>query len=177
MLDPIDEGTVTWLGEPVRASQVPNFRSRCIYLHQRLDLGEGTVEEALTVPFEFQLNSGLSFDRPRIVRWLELLQRDETFLNKSVATISGGESQIVALLRAIQLDPIVLLLDEPTSALDGTTAQSVERLVRNWQDADSGGRAYIWVSHDAAQADRIADIHWKMRDGRLCNVEIDGATQ
>ena len=51
------------------------------------------------------------------------LGRAAGFLEKHVGDLSGGEQQITALVRAMQLDPRVLLLDEPTSALDPPTAR------------------------------------------------------
>lgn len=70
-----------------------------------------------------------------------------------VARLSTGERQRLALIRALLLQPRVLLLDEPTSALDGETTAAVERLVA---DRLRDGAAAVWVTHDPAQARRIA---------------------
>ena len=82
------------------------------------------------------------------------LGRDESFLDKPVGELSGGESQLVALLRAVQLDPKVLLLDEPTASLDAEATAAVETLVADWQAESAGARAVVWVSHDTGQAER-----------------------
>ena len=47
----------------------------------------------------------------------------QAFLEKSIRDLSGGEAQIVAIVRSIQLDPTMLLLDEPTASLDRATAE------------------------------------------------------
>ena len=60
----------------------------------------------------------------------------------------------MALARALTRDPAALLLDEPTAALDGEAAAAVEALVR----ALAGrGLAILLVTHDEAQAGRVAD--------------------
>jgi putative ABC transport system ATP-binding protein len=73
----------------------------------------------------------------------------------------------VALLRAVQLDPVVLLLDEPTAALDREAVAAVERLVGDWFDESPNDRALIWVSHDSGQAQRMTDRQVRMQRGEL----------
>ena len=75
--------------------------------------------------------------------------------------------QIVALLRAVQLDPLVLLLDEPTAAIDPAAAAAVEQLVGRWWCDSPQERAMIWITHDAVQAERIAMRTLHMEGGRL----------
>ena len=106
------------------------------------------------------------FDRRRAAELLSALGRDAAFLEKKVADLSGGEIQITALVRALQLDPTVLLLDEPTAALDGPTATAVEQLIDRWL-TESGQRAMIWVSHNEAQAQRVGRTAIRMEAGRL----------
>ena len=65
--------------------------------------------------------------------------RDATFLENVNVDLSGGESQIAALLRAIQLELAVLLLDEPTAALDTMATAAVETLVETWLNESPRG--------------------------------------
>ncbi len=157
MLDPLDEGTIHWRGERVMGSGVPVFRARVVYLHQRPPLAGGSVEDELRRPFSFTCHRDKRFDRERVIDWLSVLERDESFLAKQVRDLSGGEAQITALLRAIQLDPSILLLDEATSALDKRTTQLVESLVADWWNLHSDGRATMWVSHDRDQIARVSN--------------------
>jgi len=167
LLDPLDEGEVLWRGAAVPNDRVPFFRGHVLYLHQRTPLAEDTVVDALRVPFAFHAHRSRRFDSARTRRWLAALGRDLEFLDKSTRNLSGGESQLVALLRALQLDPEVLLLDEPTAALDKRTTRAVEELVLHWHAEQPAERALLVVTHDSDQARRIGSRRLRMERGHL----------
>ncbi len=81
-----------------------------------------------------------------------------------VARLSSGERQRLAFLRLLEHRPDVLLLDEPTAPLDGeNTALFESRLQR----CIAAGVSVVLVTHDPAQAARIADRHFVLAEGRL----------
>lgn len=166
-LDPHDEGSLEWEGGPLHGEAIPAYRKEVIYLHQRPALFEGDVEDNLRQPFALAAHRGKRFDRSRVVDFLRALKRDESFLEKPTRDLSGGEAQIVALLRCIQLDPRILLLDEPTASLDRSTAEAAEALLHRWQSEGSAGRTLIWVSHDLDQSRRVSDRRLRIHLGRL----------
>lgn len=170
MLDPVDSGSILWQAREVHGHDVPTFRSRVIYLHQRPALTDGTVEAILRQPFLLKIHRGKRYDPAFIVARLATLGRDESFLARHVRDLSGGESQIVAMLRVMQLDPQVLLLDEPTSALDPQATEMVEQLVDSWTREQPAARATLWVTHSRQQAERIADRVLTMQNGSLQEV-------
>lgn len=78
--------------------------------------------------------------------------------------LSFGQAQLVSLARAVVLDPRVLLIDEPTAALDFCNAAAVERLMQTW--ARDKKRSVVLVTHDADQAERLADRVTILSEGR-----------
>lgn len=81
-----------------------------------------------------------------------------------VARLSTGERQRLALVRALVLNPPVLLLDEPTGPLDPDSAARVEAVLA---ERLAAGTALILVSHDPAQGERLGAVRRWMRDRRL----------
>ena len=79
---------------------------------------------------------------------------DPGFLGRDAAQLSGGEQARVAIARALTRDPGALLLDEPTASLDPEATAVVERLLAVLA---ARGLGLLVVTHDAAQAGRIAD--------------------
>ncbi len=167
LLDPLDEGAIRWNDQDVRGEAVPDYRKRVIYLHQRPALLEGTVEDNLRHPFMLKAHRDRAFDPRWAEDLLARLGREPGFLAKSSRDLSGGESQLVGLIRALQLDPAVLLLDEPTASLDPAATRAVEGLLDDWLAADPARRALVWVSHHADQARRMTGRRVHLRAGRL----------
>jgi putative ABC transport system ATP-binding protein len=86
--------------------------------------------------------------------------------------LSGGEAQRVSLARTLANKPQVLLLDEPTSALDGRAEREIEALLtRILRDQHLTA---LMVTHDTAQAERIANRAVLIDAGRLI---LDGTVQ
>jgi putative ABC transport system ATP-binding protein len=174
LLDPLDIGTISYEGRLVFGDQVPRYRSRVIYLHQKPALHEGTVEENLRQPFTLKVHRERCFDRGRATDLLASLGRDPKFLEKSSRDLSGGEAQIVALVRAIQLEPTMLLLDEPTASLDPETAKAVEAMLDHWMDTRANERVLLWVGHDRDQTLRMTEQTISLKSGRLDPESRDG---
>jgi putative ABC transport system ATP-binding protein len=155
-LDPVQAGEVIFHQKPIHSYFMPIYRSQIIYLHQRPALWEGTVEENLQQVYRLAVHRHQVYKHELILNYLHLLQKTPDFLHRPVSALSGGEAQIVAFLRALQLSPSILLLDEPTASLDAITAQSLEALVAVWQN-EQPYRTYFWTSHDPTQLERITN--------------------
>ena len=85
-------------------------------------------------------------------------------LNRTTIGLSGGESQRVALGRALSFRPRVLLLDEPLSALDEATRKDMHELLRLVKT--STGVTTLHVTHNLSESESLADrCYWLGADG------------
>lgn len=173
LIDPIDDGEILLCGKPVRGDDIPAYRAQVSYVRQRPSLLEDTVEANLRLPYSIAAHAGRRFERDQVVRLLEALHEGPGFLARLARDLSGGETQLVALIRVLQLDPLILLLDEPTAALDHDTTLAVEAVLQNWLTADAS-RALIMVTHSATQAARIGRRRLHIEAGRLSTAEAAG---
>jgi putative ABC transport system ATP-binding protein len=155
-LEPVQTGELTFHNRPLSDWSMPAYRARVVYVPQRPALPEGPVDAALRVPFQFRVHRHRAFPLNRTLEWLAMLGRDEKFLQQHTERLSGGEGQIVAMLRALLIGPDVLLLDEPTASLDARAVSAIETLVESWMQAHPQ-RACVWTSHDRDQLQRVSD--------------------
>ena len=93
---------------------------------------------------------------------------DPMLLGQPVARLSSGERQRLALLRLLARRPEVLLLDEPTAHLDAPARAASEALVGGYRAQH--GAAVVWVTHDEAQARRVARRRLRLEGGCLHRV-------
>jgi putative ABC transport system ATP-binding protein len=134
------------------------LRRRVGMVFQQPVVFAGTVRENLAVASPVGDDGGGSY--------LDRVGLPASLLDRRADDLSGGEAQRVCIARALLTDPDVLLMDEPTSSLDGASRRVIEQLVRSLSDA---GLAVIWVTHDLAQARRLADRVVVLIDGKVAS--------
>lgn len=167
LLDPLDSGRILFRGNAIGRAAIPRYRRSVAYIRQRPALIDGTVEDNLRYPYTLRAYRDVRFDRERAASLAAQAGRPGDFLAKRASELSGGEAQIAALIRVLQLDPDVLLLDEPTASLDPASSHEIEGLIDTWFAADATRHASLWISHDPAQALRMASRHLTMNAGVL----------
>lgn len=98
----------------------------------------------------------------------ELVRLPEAALHRFPYELSGGQSQRVSLMRALMLDPEVLLMDEPLAALDPMIRAELQVDLRAIFQRLK--KTVCWVTHDLAEAAYFSDRIVLMRDG--CVVQV-----
>lgn len=80
-----------------------------------------------------------------------------------VAALPPDEKQIIEILKAVSIDPWMIILDEATASLDNRQVQRLFDLVASWKQA---GKAIVFISHRMEEIFRIADRFSVLRNGR-----------
>jgi ABC-type methionine transport system ATPase subunit len=151
-------GEVYLDGEPTRSLDPLALRRRVGMVFQIPALFGGSVEEAVLYGSRL---SGKDADSRRL---LEMVGLDASLAARDPQALSVGQQQRVTMARALALEPEALLLDEPTSALDEAARRRIEELVRDLNARL--GLTMVFVSHDLAQVQRVADRVVVLAEGR-----------
>ncbi len=160
-----DAGTVRFSGEDVTPERAPALRRRMGYVIQDGGLFPHlTAEENVTL---MARHHGLdtSTIRARVDELALLVKLPGDALARFPVQISGGQRQRVGLMRALMLDPDVLLLDEPLGALDPMIRFELQGDLK--QVFASLGKTVVMVTHDMTEAGFFGDTIVLMRDGRI----------
>ncbi|MFF8186945.1 dipeptide ABC transporter ATP-binding protein [Microbacterium sp. NPDC016588] len=107
--------------------------------------------------------SGARAARARVDELLDAVQLPTAFGDRYPHELSGGQRQRASLARALALDPKLLIADEPTSALDVSVQARVLQLFAQLQK--EFGFACLFISHDLAVVDEVADRVVVLRQG------------
>lgn len=85
---------------------------------------------------------------------------------QNALTLSSGESQRLAIARALAVVPEVLMLDEPTASVDEESCAVIEEILLGLKSGP-GGLCIVMTTHDSAEAVRLADRTLRLSHGRL----------
>jgi len=160
-----DGGEVLFREAPLSADNLPGLRTRMGYVVQ-----DGGLFPHLTAAENVCLMARhLAWDGPRVQQRLgqlsELVRLPGALLARYPAQLSGGEKQRVSLMRALMLDPELLLLDEPLGALDPLVrADLQDDLARIFAAV---GQSVVVVTHDLAEAAFFGQVIVLLQDGRI----------
>lgn len=160
-----DAGTIFFEDEPLTPRSIAGVRQRIGYMIQEGGLFPHLTvrENAAIVPRFLGWQSGRT--SARIEELLQLTQLPATMLDRYPRQLSGGQRQRVSLMRALMLDPDVLLLDEPLGDLDPMIRAELQEDLRTiFRELD---KTVVLVTHDLAEAGFLADRITLLRAGRV----------
>ena len=164
-----ESGCVRYNGQIVH--QIPLHRRNIGYLYQDYSLfPHMTAEENIGYSLKMK-----RLPKEQIRRQVqEMAEKFElaSVLGQYPGTLSGGEQQRVALARALMMKPKLLLLDEPFSALDPVTKRSLYGMLQDIRR--EFGCAILFVTHDFAEAEQLADRIGVLIDGKLRGIVKSG---
>jgi putative ABC transport system ATP-binding protein len=158
LADPVS-GTVRYAGVDVRERDPLELRREVCLVPQLPALLEGTVEDNI------RFAADLAGREPDVPRLLDLAGLNSSFAERPASKLSVGEQQRAMLARSLALEPRVLLLDEPTSALDEGARGAVEATLLHLRERVDVST--VLVTHDLAQARRMADWVVRLDEGRM----------
>lgn len=160
-----DSGTVTFEGQALTPACLLEARRRMGYVIQ-----EGGLFPHLTVRGNVTVMAG---HLQRDGTWIEARLRDladlvrlpRDLMDRYPAELSGGQRQRVSLMRALMLDPDLLLLDEPLGALDPMIRYQLQQELKSI--FDELGKTVVMVTHDIAEAAHFGQRLVLLREGRV----------
>ena len=166
-----DAGRVTFDGVDVlalTASELRAMRRRMQMIFQdpfgsldpRVPIGESVAEPLLV---HFKIGHAERLDRAAAL--LERCGMGRHHLGRYPADLSGGQLQRAAIARALTLNPQLIVADEPVAALDVSVRAQVLNLMKELQE--EFGMSYLFITHDLALVEVIADRVAVMRQGEI----------
>ena len=124
-----------------------------------------TVRDIIGRPLEFYLGlKGAERDR-RLMELVEMIELNESFIDRLPAELSGGQKQRICIARALAAGPELIICDEVTSALDQIVQKGILELLLRLQK--ELGLTYIFITHDIATVKAISDQIVVMLEGRV----------
>ena len=165
-LDTPASGKVLFDGREVTPRLRTKVRRRISMVLQKPVVFDASVYDNVAYPLRLR-----SVDKKAIPDKVNAMLKTvglDGYQKRKARTLSGGETQKVALARALITDPQALLLDEPTANLDPVSLNAIEELIlRSNRDNEM---AIVVATHEMAQGQRLADRIAVMMNGELIQV-------
>ncbi|NOZ30452.1 MAG: ABC transporter ATP-binding protein [Crenarchaeota archaeon] len=143
-------------------SDITSYRRRVVYVHEKPLMVRGSVLDNLALGLRIRGYNGDQIKEriERIVAKLDL----SSLLDRSARDLSAGQRQLVAIARALVLDPDVIALDEPYSNLDFRKRKRLSRVVNELRGK---GKLVVISSHDIGLLVSLCDYIIYLEDGGI----------
>ena len=165
------EGEVLFNGQPLPAKLKDRSRDqlqRIQMIYQMADTAMNprqTVREIIGRPVEFYTGKRGKAADQRVKELLEMIELDESFMDRLPGELSGGQKQRICIARALAAEPELIICDEVTSALDQIVQEGILKLLMHLQE--ELGVSYIFITHDIATVRAISDEVVVMYQGEV----------
>lgn len=164
-LIPPNTGTVSFDGTPVTRESAPLLRRRMGFVIQEGGLFPHLTARKNVTLMARHLKWTAERTEERLSELAELTHFPGDGFNRFPAQLSGGQRQRVSLMRALMLDPDLLLLDEPLGALDPIIRSDLQSELRDIFRTLQ--KTVVMVTHDVSEAGYFSDTIVFLREGRI----------
>jgi peptide/nickel transport system ATP-binding protein len=124
-----------------------------------------TVEVIIGRPLTFYLGLSGRAREKRVIELLEMIELDESFMDRLPGELSGGQKQRICIARALAAEPEIIICDEVTSALDQIVQEGILKLLLRLQKELN--ISYLFITHDIATVRAISDEIVVMFQGKV----------
>jgi peptide/nickel transport system ATP-binding protein len=168
---PPSKGQILFNGNPLP----PTLKGRSVDQLQKIQMiyqmadtamnPRHTVRDIISRPLEFYLGLRGRERDDRLMELVEMIELDESFIDRYPGELSGGQKQRICIARALAAAPDLIICDEVTSALDQIVQKGIlELLLRLQRELNL---TYIFITHDIATVKAISDQIVVMLQGRV----------
>jgi peptide/nickel transport system ATP-binding protein len=127
-----------------------------------------TVRNILSEPLEIHDRGDSAERKQKVEALMGAIGLDRRYLSRYPHSFSGGQRQRIGIARALALGPKLIILDEPVSALDVSVQAQILNLLKDLQK--ELGLTYLFISHNLAVVDYMADRIAVMCKGRIVEI-------
>lgn len=160
-----DTGQILFEGVKITSGNISLLRRRMGYVIQNGGLFPHLTARKNIILMANYLGWKKNRIEDRLRELIELTQFPEDGLQRFPVQLSGGQQQRVALMRALMLDPDVLLLDEPLGALDPLIRTDLQNDLK--QIFHRLGKSVVLITHDIEEAGFLGDRIILLHAGRI----------
>ncbi len=168
---PPSKGQILFNGKPLP----PTLKGRSVEQLQKIQMiyqmadtamnPRHTIRDIIGRPLEFYLGLRGRERDDRLMELIEMIELNESFIDRYPGELSGGQKQRVCIARALAANPDLIICDEVTSALDQIVQKGIlELLLRLQRELNL---TYIFITHDIATVKAISDQIVVMLQGQV----------